>query len=116
MRVSKTGSNFHTTMSGIPTCPASHTITRSTMSRLYKGTFNWYGEVHIIWRWAAYPAGGERALKRALAKKLGVIRTRVEGYFNGNKDNFEIQAYDSKEQADLYNKKKPGRQHEIVGN
>ena len=59
---------------------------------IYKGTFNWQGEViELITRRAAMNEGvAYRQLTRALAKRLGQSITVVHNYFSGSKDNYTI--------------------------
>jgi len=60
-----------------------------TRKPLQKGEFNWFGEVHTIYRHAS-PNEAYLVLTRALSKKLGLVPYVVRGYFNGTRDNFKI--------------------------
>jgi hypothetical protein len=63
--------------------------------QLYKGTFNWHGEVHIMYRYAT-EATAYDTLVRALAKRLGRVPSAVRIYFNGTVDNFKIEREEKK--------------------
>jgi hypothetical protein len=57
----------------------------------YKGTFNWYGEVHILHTDAPHSDAAYSIMTRVLAKKLQRKPVTVRFYFNyGGKDNFTI--------------------------
>jgi hypothetical protein len=56
---------------------------------LQKGEFNWFGEIHVIYRHAK-KSEAYQVLTRALAKKLGIIPYAVRLHFDGSKDNFKI--------------------------
>jgi hypothetical protein len=59
---------------------------------LYKGTFNWNGEIiSLTTRRPAMNVGvAYRQLTRVLALRLQRTHSAVKLYFNGEKDNFEI--------------------------
>lgn len=59
------------------------------MKQLYEGTFNWYGEVIVLYRYATKTSAFS-VLTRALAKQVGYIPYAVRQYFNGTKDRHEI--------------------------
>jgi hypothetical protein len=62
---------------------------------IYKGTFNWQGEViELVTRRVAMNEGvAYRQLTRALAKRLGQSITVVHNYFSGSKDNYRIEPF-----------------------
>jgi len=61
------------------------------MSReLYRGTFNYQGEVHTIYRHTPKTASWFQITK-VLAKELGISHYSIRQFFSGNKDNFTIE-------------------------
>ena len=56
---------------------------------LFKGTFNWYGEIHTLYRHAHSLAQALQLMLRALAKTLD--NNSVPCYFNGRRDNFKLE-------------------------
>lgn len=58
--------------------------------KLYRGQFNYQGEVHILWRHADNPIHATHIMFVSLSKVLDVSPYHVRQYFNGNKDNFSI--------------------------
>lgn len=56
---------------------------------LFKGTFNWYGEIHILYRHAYSLAQALQLMLRALAKTLD--NKSVLYYFDGRRDNFKLE-------------------------
>jgi hypothetical protein len=58
--------------------------------QLYQGRFNFFGEVHELWRWASSPKQAKQLMLRELAKKVGYLVPFVRVYFNGSKDNFTV--------------------------
>jgi hypothetical protein len=69
------------------------------MKKLYKGDFNWYGEVHTYYRYAANAEQAGLIMTIPLAKKLGKSIHNVRGHFRG-KDNYRIE--EIKDEADNY--------------
>ncbi len=49
---------------------------------MYEGRFNWYGEVHMFFRWAKTEARAKQLMLLELSKKLGVDVIRLRGYFS----------------------------------
>jgi hypothetical protein len=60
---------------------------------LYKGTFNWYGEIHILQTKKDTMSEGVayRQFVRVLGKKLGRFPSAIKAYFSGEKDNYKIE-------------------------
>ena len=58
--------------------------------KLFKGTFNWKGEIHIVWTHSHCPHRAKQAMLVRLAIKLDAVRLAVLREFNGDRDNFEI--------------------------
>ena len=56
---------------------------------LYKGSFNYQGEIHTIYRHAASTRQAYRLMIRALAKKLSMMQTPLANYF-GDSDRYKI--------------------------
>lgn len=57
---------------------------------LYKGTFNWHGEVHILYRWAQNPDSAMRLFLLTLVKVTGYNKHHLKMYFTG-KDNHKVE-------------------------
>ena len=57
----------------------------------YKGTFNWHGEVLILYRHAPSEGQAFNFMTRALADQLAVHIGVVRGWFNGQQDNYKIE-------------------------
>uniref|UniRef100_A0A6M3JCQ4 Uncharacterized protein n=1 Tax=viral metagenome TaxID=1070528 RepID=A0A6M3JCQ4_9ZZZZ len=68
-------------------------MTQVVIMKYYKGTFNWYGEIHTLH--TRKPALSEgmayRQFTRVLALKLQRTCSVVKLYFNGEKDNYKIE-------------------------
>ena len=60
-------------------------------NRIYKGTFNWKGEVHTLYTTAVNKDVAFTFLVKKLSKKLGVIRVSVYNYFIHGVDRYEIE-------------------------
>lgn len=60
-------------------------------SHLYRGQFNWYGEIFVIWKHAANWQKAFFLMIKEIAKTLGINEYRVRIYFNGNEDNYKIE-------------------------
>jgi len=60
------------------------------MNHPYKGTFNWYGEVHILHTVARGEFTAYTKFTRVLSKKLQRTPNAIRAYFGGQKDNYEI--------------------------
>ena len=56
---------------------------------LYKGVFNWYGELHTFYRHAYSLAQAKLLMLKELAKLVG--RRSVWGYYDGRRDNFSLE-------------------------
>ena len=57
----------------------------------YKGTFNWQGEIHMLYRVSNKPNMAMFHMIAALAKKLGINRHKVHMYFSQDKNNYIIE-------------------------
>jgi len=58
---------------------------------LYKGTYNWYGEVMTLYVHASDPQVAKVLFIRRIANKMGRSIITVQYYFDGSKDNFRIE-------------------------
>uniref|UniRef100_A0A6M3IMU0 Uncharacterized protein n=1 Tax=viral metagenome TaxID=1070528 RepID=A0A6M3IMU0_9ZZZZ len=56
----------------------------------FKGTFNYYCELIILWNHAKDISESKRFFIIELAKRLGKTTGSIRRYFNGAKDNFKI--------------------------
>jgi len=66
-------------------------LTKTINKKIYKGTFNWKGEIHTIYTTALYEDHAYALLIAKLAKKLGFAhRAPLNVYFAHNKPNHEI--------------------------
>ena len=70
------------------------------VKRRYKGVFNWYGEIIVLYRFATSEAQANFYMMKALSQKYNVSEQRVHRYFRG-KDNFRIEVSEPKETTDL---------------
>ena len=61
---------------------------------LYKGEFNWYGEVHELHTHASSEASAKRQFIYKLAKKLRRIPFNLVQYFSNSNDNYKITRVD----------------------
>jgi hypothetical protein len=50
----------------------------------YKGTFNWFGEIIVVWTTATSNTKAFHNFCKTLEKKIGYSYKRVEGYFTGS--------------------------------
>lgn len=57
----------------------------------YKGTFNWHGEIHTIYRHGINKEHAKEMMLMALGKKLDRHFPLLRIYFDGSKDNFKIE-------------------------
>ena len=58
---------------------------------LYKGTFNWYGEVHVLYTGAKCQNRALGNFISRLARELGRTRRSIQFYFlDENESNWEI--------------------------
>ena len=57
---------------------------------LYKGEFNWYGEVHEMYTHASSEALARRQFIYKLSKKLGQSPFNLINYFSSSSDNHSI--------------------------
>jgi len=60
-------------------------------TNLFKGTFNYSGEVSILHRYAKSSVSALRVFCFALSRKYHVSLNHMINYFNGGKDNFTIE-------------------------
>jgi len=59
--------------------------------KLYKGTFNWYGELHVLYTHAKCQNAAFNNFCTQLSKKLDKSRRSIYIYFvDGSKDNYKI--------------------------
>lgn len=56
----------------------------------WKGTFNWYGEVHEFWTHSSSKAGAYRNLIKQLAAKVGFKPTYVSNRYSGGYTDYQI--------------------------
>ena len=56
----------------------------------YKGVFNWYGEMHIVYRYAVSEKQARWRLLKALSTKLKCSYWFVSNYFNRSIDRLKI--------------------------
>jgi len=56
---------------------------------LYTGTFNYYGEIETVYRYAKSKAQAKVLMTRHIAEKKGILPSVTAGYFKG--DNFKIE-------------------------
>ena len=60
--------------------------------KLFKGTFNWHGEVLIVWTHAKNEREAFSLMVARLSEKLGYNRAFVSKYFSDPwKDNYKIE-------------------------
>ena len=57
---------------------------------IYKGTFNWYGEIHKFYTSAISPQQARNFMLKRLADELGMEPGGVKAYFNGKIDNWKV--------------------------
>lgn len=57
----------------------------------YKGTFNWYGEIHTLHTKTRGKNTAYMKFTYALSKKLQRIPNAIRAYFGGQKDNYKIE-------------------------
>lgn len=58
--------------------------------KLFKGKFNWKGEIHTLWTHSHCPIRAKQAMLVRLACKLDIVRLAVAREFDGSKDNCEV--------------------------
>ena len=61
------------------------------MKLLYKGTFNWYGQIFTLYTHAVNKDRAFQNFITQISKKVGYNRYNVMGKFNGSVDNYNIQ-------------------------
>ena len=61
-----------------------------TTKPLFKGTFNYHGEIHIRYTHAATELGAFCNIIRGLATDLDTSQARLAGYFSGT-DHYKIE-------------------------
>ena len=61
------------------------------MKTFYKGTFNYQGEIHTFYCYAASREQAHKFFCRRLARVYEIHVSRFEAYFNGSKDNYKIE-------------------------
>ncbi len=57
----------------------------------YKGTFNYYGQVHTLYRYAPSPERAYKLFILELSIKFGVTEWSLRQYFNGT-DRYSIES------------------------
>ena len=57
---------------------------------LYKGTFNWHGEIHKLFTTATSPQQARNFMMKRLADELGMKPGGVRAYFDGKIDNWKV--------------------------
>lgn len=57
---------------------------------LYKCTFNWYGQVIVLYRYGLNKDHAKRLCVYFLSKRLGRTISTIFNYFNGTRDNYRI--------------------------
>ena len=60
--------------------------------RLYKGIFNWYNELIILYTHAWSERGAKSQFVSQLAKKVNRIPDSIRRYYSDGKANYEIKA------------------------
>ena len=60
------------------------------MNPLWKGTFNWKGQVFEDWCRAANESIAYKLLTIRIATRVGVTAYTMRQYFNGTRDNYTI--------------------------
>ena len=58
---------------------------------LWKGTFNWSGEVFTIYKRAHNKSSAFQLMALEVAKRKSISAWAVRQYFNGSKDNFTVE-------------------------
>lgn len=58
---------------------------------LYRGIFNWYGEVYTLFRYAASKDQAFRLFLLELVNRLGYSFHRLKLYYNRHQSNYSIQ-------------------------
>jgi len=61
------------------------------MCQKFKGTFNWHGQVIILWNHADDSRQAYRRFMSRLAKDLGRTSGCIRRHFGNGKDNFKIE-------------------------
>ena len=63
----------------------------SSKKKLFKGTFNWHGEVLTIYSYARSKREAFSLMIVRLSDKLGLLRVTVSNYFlDPQKDNYKV--------------------------
>ena len=79
----------------LPCAYGAHSETLKIKSKmeklLYKGTFNWQGEIHIFYRHAVSKAQAKVLMLRELAGLVDRSVKTLVCYFGGRKDNFSLE-------------------------
>lgn len=58
---------------------------------LFKGTFNWHGEVLTLYAHAATKRQAKTYMCSQIAKKVGITASKVRLYFSGKEENFRVE-------------------------
>jgi len=66
-------------------------LTKTINKKIYKGTFNWKGEIHTLYTTALHKDHAYALLIPKLAKILGYNRAPLYAYFAHDKPNHEIE-------------------------
>lgn len=61
------------------------------MKKLWKGTYNYHGELHTLYRRATIQLVAEELLIRALAQKLSVRPAFLKVYFEKNGQGWKVE-------------------------
>lgn len=65
----------------------------------FKGTFNWYGEIHVLHTSADHVEHAKLKMCAALAKRLDTSQARTWSYFNcSGKDNWKVEEIKGEEE------------------
>ena len=59
--------------------------------KLWKGTYNWYGEVHVLYRRATIKLVAETLLLRGVAEKMKVSIGFAKGYIERHPDSWKVE-------------------------
>jgi hypothetical protein len=60
------------------------------MKNLYKGQFNYQGEIHTLYRYAKSNEGAKGLMIIELSKRLGISASALRLYFSGSRDNYSV--------------------------
>jgi hypothetical protein len=60
------------------------------MKNLYRGRFNWYGEIHIFHSRANSKRQVKQIMLNRLANKLNISRSKISGYYYKQENSYDI--------------------------